>query len=158
MSVATTPLQFPLINGSMFSYSSIELNMNGTIFRGFKSIDYSRKRDRPPQYGNSPDPLGKPVGKNSYEATGEIYVAEFRNFVQSLGPGYGDVYFQVTVTYQQNGFTTVQDVILGCTLDEMSASFTEGTDALSQKFALNPLKILFNGVDDLAVPLDSPPQ
>ena len=158
MSVATTPLQFPLINGSMFSYSSIELNMNGTIFRGFKSIDYSRKRDRPAQYGNSPDPLGKPVGKNSYEATGEIYVAEFRNFVQSLGAGYGDVYFQVTVTYQQNGFDTVQDVIDGCTLDEMSASFTEGTDALSQKFALNPLKILFNMVDDLAVPLISPPQ
>lgn len=158
MTTAIAPVQYPLINGSMFSYSSIEWKLNGLIFRGFKSINYSRKRDRPPQYGNSPDPLGKPVGKNTYTADGELYLAEFRNFVTQLGAGYGDVYFTAYVTYTQPGQITIQDQILGCTLDEVTASFSEGTDALSAKFALNPLKILWNGVDDLQVPLTSPPQ
>ena len=91
MSVATTPIAYPLVNGSGYSYSSIELNLGGLIFRGFKAIDFSRKRDRPKIYGNSPDPLFKVVGKNEYEASGELYLAEFDNFVTQLGDGYGDV-------------------------------------------------------------------
>jgi hypothetical protein len=158
MSVATTPIQYPLINGSLYSYSSIEWKLAGLIFRGFKSIDFSRKRDRPKVYGNSPDPLGKVVGRNEYEASGELYLAEFNNFVSQLGSGYGDVYFQSYITFQQQNFPTTQVQIIGCTLDEVTASFTAGTDALSMKFSLNPLKILWNGVDDLAIPLISPPQ
>lgn len=162
MTVATTPIQYPLVNGSAFSYSSIEWNLGGQIFRGFKSINYSRKRDRPKQWGNSPDPLFKVVGKNDYTADGELYLAEFNNFVTSLGQGYGDKFFTTYVTFQQQNFPVAQVQILGCTLDEVTASFSEGTDALSMKFVLNPLKIYLtiNGVtyDDLAVPLVSPPQ
>ena len=158
MSVATTPIQYPLVNGSGYSYSSIELNLQGLIFRGFKAIDFSRKRDRPKVYGNSPDPLFKVVGKNEYDASGELYLAEFNNFLTQLGPGYGDAYFTTYVTFEQQGFPTTQVKIIGCTLDEVTASFTEGTDPLAMKFMLNPLKILWNGVDDLAVPLTSPPQ
>ena len=158
MSVATTPIQYPLVNGSAFSYSSIEWNLDGNIFRGFKSINFSRKRDRPLVYGNSPDPLFKVVGKNTYTCDGELYLAEFNNFVTLLGAGYGDVFFTTKITFQQQNFPTVQVQCLGCTLDEVTASFSEGTDALSMKFVLDPLKILWNGVDDLAVPLVSPPQ
>jgi hypothetical protein len=158
MGNAVTPIQYPIVNGSLYSYSSIEWNLNGLIFRGFKSINFSRKRDRPKVYGNSPDPLGKVVGKNSYDADGELYLAEFNNFVTSLGSGYGDQYFQTTVTFQQQNFPTTQVTIIGCTLDEVTASFSEGTDPLSMKFSLNPTKILWNGVDDLAIPLVSPPQ
>ena len=157
MAVIVSPIQYPLINGSGYSYSSIEWNLNGLIFRGFKSIDFSRKRDRPKVYGNSPDPLFKVVGKNEYDASGELYLAEFNNFVTALGPGYGDAYFISTVTFAQNGFPATQVQIIGCTLDEVTASFSEGTDALSMKFALNPMKILWNGVDDLLVPLIAPP-
>jgi hypothetical protein len=159
MSVATTPIQYPLINGSVYSYSSIEWKLvNGLIFRGFKSINFGRKRDRPPVYGNSPDPLAKVVGKNSYTCDGELYLAEFSNMVTSAGAGYGDLYFTAFVSFNQNGFPVTQVQILGCTLDEVTASFSEGTDALSMKFTLNPLKILWNGLEDLAVPLVSPPQ
>jgi hypothetical protein len=162
MSAASTPIQYPLINGSLFSFSSIEWKLNGQIFRGFKSINFSRKRDRPKQWGNSPDPLGKVVGKNDYDSDGELWLAEFAAFTAKLGPGYGDVFFTSFVTAKQNGFGTVQWEIQGCTLDEVTASFTEGTDPMSMKFVLNPLKIFttVNGtrLDDLAIPLQSPPQ
>lgn len=157
MPTNTTPIQYPLVRGSVFSYSSIELKLNGLIFRGFKSINYERKRDRPMQYGNSPDPLGKVVGQNSYTCDAEVYLAEWNSFMAALGKGYGDVFFPIFVTYVQNGFDTICDQIIGCTVDTTTASQSQGTDPLSRKLDFNPTKILFNGVDDLAVPLTSPP-
>lgn len=158
MPVATTPLQFPLINGAGFSYSSIELKINGLIFRGFKSINYDYSRERVKVYGNSPDPLFKTVGKADYTCDAEIYVAEWYAFMAQLGAGFGDVFFPILVTYTQAGFDTVQDSILGCTIDKLSASQSEGPDPLVRKVEFNPLKILLNGLDPLAIPLAPPPQ
>lgn len=104
-------------------------------------------------YGNSPDPIGKTRGTNEYSADVEIYLAEWNAFQDSIGPGYGDVPFQVLVTYGNEGFDTIQDVIRGCTIDGLEVSQSQGSDALVRKFDMSPLKILFNGLDDLAVPL-----
>ncbi len=76
---------------------------------------------------------------------------------QGLNGGYGDVFFQVIVMYNENGFDTITDTINGCTMDSTEASNSEGTDPSKRKFDLAPLKILFNGQDDLASPLQAPP-
>ena len=149
----TTPIQYPLINGIRHSFASIELKLNTQIYIGFKSVNYSRKRSRAQVRGNSPDPMGKTQGDNEYSADIEVYLAEWNQFQASLGPGYGDVFFQVLVTYSANGFDTVQDVINGCTIDSTEASNSQGPDPTVRKFDLAPLKILFNGVDDLLTPL-----
>ena len=156
----TLPLVYPLINGSLFSWSSVEFKPNGIPFRGFKSINYKRTRDRPKVWGNHPDPLGKVVGKNDYTCDAEIYLAEWLVLLTSLslqGPGWGDQFFPIFVSYKQNAFTTIQDVILGATVDEVDASQQEGTDPLVRKVTFNPVKILFNGIDDVQVPLVVPP-
>ncbi len=54
-------------------------------------------------------------------------------------------------------FVTISDVIQGCTIDSTEADNAEGTDPTKRTFDLSPLKILFNGVDDLAVPLQGVP-
>jgi hypothetical protein len=151
--MAASPINYPLINGVRHSFPSIELKLNGLIFVGFKSINYSRKRSRSMIYGNNADPIGKTRGKNEYSCDAEFYLAEFNQFLASLGPGYGDLAFTINVTYTENSLDTIQDVILGCTLDSSEVSQSEGTDALVRKFEMNPLKILFNGVDDSAIPL-----
>ena len=154
-----TQIPYPLVNGVRHSFTSIELNLAGLIFRGFKSINYSRNRSRAMPYGNSPDPLGKTRGKNEYKADCELYLAEWHVFQQtliSLGSGYGDQPFFVLVTYGENWFDTIQDQLLGCTLDTTDASNSEGTDPTVRKSELNPIKVLFNGQDDLATPLTSP--
>lgn len=148
-----TPIQYPLVNGVRHSFASIELKLNSQIFVGFKSINYTRTRNRSLVRGNSPDPLGKTMGENEYSADCELYVAEWNLFQELLGPGYGDVFFQVLVTYSANGFDTIQDVINGCTMDSTEASNSQGPDPTIRKFDLKPLKILFNGIDDLATPL-----
>ena len=123
---------------------------------GFKSVNYTRTRSRTMVYGKSPDPLGKTRGKNEYKGDCELFLAEW-NVLQAemvrQQSGYGDIFFPVYVTYGENGFDTIQDTLLGCTLDSTDASNGESTDPSVRKFELNPVKILFNGVDDLEFPL-----
>ncbi len=149
----TTPIAFPLINGVRHSFSSIELKIAGVIYVGFKSINYSRTRSRTNVFGNSPDQLGKTRGTNEYKCDVEMFLAEFNQIQAQLGAGYGDVFFPINVTYTENGFDTISDTIIGCTLDTTDASNSQGTDPTVRKFELNPTKILFNGIDDMTVPL-----
>jgi hypothetical protein len=161
------PLQYPLINGVKHDFASIELNINGQIFIGFKAINYSRERTRTKVRGNSPDPIAKTTGTNEYNAEVELYLAEW-NYLQKailipaaqqagLGSGYGDLMFNITVSYSDPGFDPIQDIILACSIDSTDASQSQGPDPLIRKLKLEPLKILFNGIDDLANPLISPP-
>jgi hypothetical protein len=158
----STPLSYPQINGVYYDFSSIELRIDGQIFIGFKSITYTRTRSRVMVRGNSPDPLGKTRGINEYSAECEMYLPEFNeleNLILGAGntDGYGEVFFDIFVTYTENGFDTIQDQLIACTFDSTDASHAQSADPLLRKFALNPLKIIFNGSDDLAVPLQAPP-
>jgi hypothetical protein len=67
------------------------------------------------------------------------------------------VAFTVLVTYGENGFDTIVDELLGCTMDTTEASNSQGPDPLVRKVELNPLKIRFNQIDDLEFPLVPPP-
>jgi len=151
------PLQYPLLNGVRHSFASVEFKFNGLVYVGVASMNYKRTRTRGIVRGNHPDPLAKTIGENEYAADCELYLAEWNLFQKNLGAGYGDVFFNATCTYTSNGFDMISDTILGCTMDTTEIALAKGTDGLSRKIELNPLKILFNGVDDLAVPLVGPP-
>jgi hypothetical protein len=153
-------LQYPLIQGVRHGYSSIELNFQipgGKKVQVFaKNINYSRKRTRALVRGNHPDPIAKTRGENEYTADIELFFAEWLLLKRSLEIGWGDISFTVIVTYGENGFDTVSDQILGCTMDSVEASQSQGSDPLTRKFELNPLKIIFDDEDDLAAPLQPP--
>lgn len=153
--MATEP-KYPSRNGRYYSFCSIKLKAAGRSYIGFKSINYSRKRDRGEVRGAHPDPIAQTQGDNSYTGDCEMYLPEFNLLMADLGAGYGDVAFDVTVTYSENGFDTIQDELIGCHLDSTDASNGQGTDPTVRKFELNPIKILFNGEDDVDVPLGPP--
>ncbi len=166
--MASQPLLYPLINGVRHDWASIELHVAGQIVIARKSINYSRIRTRAMAEGASPDPLGKTLGRNAYKADIEMLLAEFYQLQSILsqqaaalgganGAGYGDVPFLVQVMYASRGFDQVTDTIIGCTMDSTEVAHGVSPDALSRKFELNPLKILFNGLDDLLDPLGPPP-
>lgn len=150
-----TPIAYPLINGFRHSGNSIDtLDLNGNKFRGFKSIEYTRTRTRVMVYGNHPDPIGKTRGKNEYKASVELYLAEWHAFVSSLGAGYGDVIFSINAVFVEGGFDTITDRIIGCTIDTSTGgAVSDSADPLMRKFDLNPLKIVYGGFDDAAIPL-----
>lgn len=154
-------LVYPLIRGVRHGFASITLVFaleSGKKVQMFcKSINYGRTRSRGLVRGNHPDPIAKTRGENEYKASVEIALAEYRLLVAEIGPGYGDKIFTTQVTYGENGFETVTDEILGCTIDDDDASNSQGPDPLMRKLDLAPLKILMAGVDDLEIPMISPP-
>lgn len=159
-----SPLQYPLVNGSRHSWASVEVKVAGQIYYA-TAANYSRKRNRTMVRENHPDPTGKTRGSNDYSADIEMLLAEYNLLQaalisqaqqQNLNGGYGDVFFQVVVSYSENGLDTVTDTINGCTMDSTEASNAEGTDPTKRKFELSPLKILFGGQDDLSTPLKAP--
>lgn len=153
-------LVYPLIRGFRHGFSSITLvfALTGKKVQVFcKSINYGRTRSRGLLEGNHPDPIAKTRGTNAYKASVEMALAEYRLLVSEIGPGYGDKQFDTLVTYGEDGFTTVTDSLLSCTLDDDDASNSQGPDPLMRKLDLAPLKILMAGVDDLQFPMIPPP-
>lgn len=159
------PLLYPLVNGVRHSWASVEVKLGNFIFY-VVGINYSRERERTMVMVNHPDPVGKTRGRNKYEGDCEMLLAEFNLFqtqlvllsAVGLSGGYGDVPFDVVISYTENGLDTVTDVLKGCTLDSTSAANAESNEPTKRKFKLNPLKILIGGVDDLGtLPLVAPP-
>lgn len=153
-------LQFPLVNGRRHGFASILLKFkfNGQTAQLYcKSINYTRKRNRGLVRANHPDPIAKTIGENEYTGDCELFFAEFMVLKRMLGKGYGDKPFTAQVTYGETGFETVTDELLGCTLDSIEASMSQGSDPLVRKCDLAPLKVIFDGDDDLENPLTAPP-
>ncbi len=162
--ITTTPIPYPDATGARHSWASIKAIIAGQTFLGIKTCNYDRKRTRSVVMGTHPDPLGKTVGENAYTATIDLYLAEFNQLQAILvgiaadqGVGYGDVFFDLQIQYSANGFDTIQDDILGCTLDATTASQAQGPDSLVRGIELGPLKILWNGEDDYSPALQAPP-
>ena len=149
-----TPISYPDTVGFRAGFQSVILKIDGQEFTGFKSVEMSRTRSRGIVKGASADPLGKTRGSNEYKMSVEVYVAEFKAFmIDQFGAGYGDKLFSCEVDITENGYDTQTVQALGCTIDESTLSFAEGTDALTYAIEFNPVKVIFNKTDDNARPL-----
>jgi hypothetical protein len=156
------PIQVPLTNGAVRSFGHMTLNIAGMEFTGgFKEFKRSRKRKRELPMSNSPDPIGKTLGENEYQASGVFYFDWWMNMIQAvqntLGPGYGDQFFTIYCSYTGVGLVPYTDHILGCTIDSSDASDAAGVGALTRPIEFTPIKIKFGGYEDLADPLIAPP-
>jgi hypothetical protein len=163
MAAQVSPIQVPLTNGVVRSFGHVRLQIAGLEFTGgFKSIKRSRKRERELPMSNSPDPIGKTLGENKYQCSVVAYYDWWMNLLltvqNNLGPGYGDQPFTIYVSYVGFNLVPYTDVILNCTFDSTEADDAAGITALTREMEFSPTKILFNGLDDLADPLVSPPQ
>lgn len=164
-----TPISYPLVNGYRQSFVSTEVTfaqpgLGGSgagaalqlALRGYKSIKYTRKRARTVVRGNHPDPLGKTRGENEYTCEVEYLLSEYQAIqaaIQALQAGYGDVAFSLIITHAEPGSDPTTDTIIGCTIDSTENDSAQGTEATMRKMDFAPLKILFNGIDDVQVPL-----
>jgi hypothetical protein len=163
MTAQIVPIQVPITNGVVRSFGHVRLQIAGMDFTGgFKSIDYSRNRKREMVMSNSPNPIGKTLGENEYKCEAEVYFDWWMNLLQTvqnqLGPGYGDQPFTIYPSYVGTNLATYTDTILNCTIDNTDMGHKSGTAALTCKLSFNPTQILFNGLDDLEVPLVGVPQ
>lgn len=169
MAAGVSPIQVPLTNGTVWSFAHVQIEVNGfRMNAGFTEIKRRRTREREMVYSNHPDPVGKTEGQNKYECSAKYYVAWWKALMDQItannvqggagSPGYGNVMFNLLISYQQpvivtGGLQSFTDVVLGCTFDSTDADDSVGTNALVREVNFNPLKILFNGLDDYPDPL-----
>lgn len=162
------PLQYPLINGYRPSWASIEFKFNLTGAGSapnyaMQSIDYKVTRERKKTRGTSVYPLAKTRGSVDFTCKIKILLAEFNQLIGQLGQldptgnnAYGDVAFELDVSYTEPAFTIVTDQILGCTIDSVEQSSSEGVEDIVIECELAPLQILRNGQPISSVPLAAP--
>jgi hypothetical protein len=147
-------LGFPLTLGDIPDFTSVEANFGGGIkFGGLMELNYSRKRNRKYEYGPHPDPVGVTTGQNQYAGDCSLLLIDWRTFLLTSGPGYGDRKFVVVANYSLPDFTVMTDLLLGCSINTTEASQKAGPDGLVRKVELSPVKILFGGFDDAAISL-----
>jgi hypothetical protein len=163
MAAFSSPIQVPLTTGVVRSFGHTRLVIAGLEFTGgYASFKLSRTREREMVMSNSPDPVGKTLGENKYQASVVLYYDWFMNLLFTLqnnfGPGYGDIPFTMYPSFVGANLNTYTDTVINCTFDTTEADNAKGVGALTREIQLNPTKILFGGIDDLAVPLVAPPQ
>ena len=157
------PIQVPLTTGVVRSFGHTRVQIAGLEFTGgYKQVKLKRTRTREMPMSNSPDPVGKTLGENKYEASIVAYYDWWANMLltiqQQLGPGYGDIPFTMFVSFVGTNLVPYTDIVQNCTFDTTDASDQAGITALTREIDLNPTKIYFLGIDDLQVPLVAPPQ
>jgi hypothetical protein len=153
------------INGNLFSWSSIVFKIDGDRYFGIRSISYADKRERSFGYGmgRHHGPRGRSAGKYSAEPTKVVMhkdsVRDLRAALaeqSSDGVSFGNVVFQIAVSYVEGDETPVQDDLVDCVWTGTSVSAEEGPDPMYEEIEINTLYIKWNGLTQFDATEGSP--
>lgn len=152
-------LEYPLINGVRFTWSSIKVNVGAVQYLGCKSVNINEKGDAAKMHGTTQTILG--AGAPMYDADGdmEFYQQEGDVLLQAVAalpgkPGWMNKPLTVTVQYIDEGqpLTTVKMLVR---LAGRTVGGSEGTELLTTKFPLfflAPVETTVDGNRVIAVP------
>lgn len=143
------------INGNVYSWSSIELKLDGEPYVGVTKIKYSEKIERALVYGlgKSFKPIGMTRGKYSADASLTMRKHSAEALRKALaakssdGATFGEVAFQAVVSYSEPDSNQEPIVveINGCRIAGSGGDHSEGADGLEEEVPLTILNIVTNG-------------
>jgi len=149
------PLQFPLVNGNRYAWSSVRIQANGQRYVGVKGVNYSQEVAPGEVYGTHAQKIGRTRGEVKPEASIELYKEEFDALINDLGDGFYEVEFEVVVSFDESG-RVITDQIHSCRIKKPDSGHSQGPDALTVKVDLDvmwieysgkkPLKTMVNGI------------
>lgn len=143
------------VNQNVYSWGSIVVTVGEERFYGTSSVTFADKRERAKQYGQgrSQTPRGKTNGKYTTEPC-KFKMAKdsadaFREYLASQstsGTSYGGTFFQVVVTYADEGLPGSTVEINGCTYQGSTETDEEGTEGIVEEIEVDCMFILRNGL------------
>jgi hypothetical protein len=140
------------VNGNGFDFGSVTALIDGDVLNGFKSLNYSEKRERTFGYGagKSRTPRVRTRGKYSAEASLTLFKDSAESFRQRLAAkangSYGSAEFSLSAQYFENGSDFVNVQLVRCCIAANEAKDEEGTDPLYEDFPLSVFYITKNGL------------
>lgn len=126
----------PLINGNLYSFASIEIDVRGRKIKGIKDLSYDDGLDPGMARGTSPIPLGHTQGDYEANASMEMFRKDFDELATLLGDGFGETEFPITVTYASRGMPTVTDRLPAVRIKKVDNSNSQGNDPTAVKIEL----------------------
>lgn len=162
----------PLINGSFFDFSSVNINLvNGVKISGFKSIAYTSEQKPGSVFGNGArQKIGRTPGQHDASGSFELYRPSFLDLVAAIQgpqainnlsaapgafPGIFEVNFPITVSfaegapagaaYSLTALPTQTDRIIGARITKIDQSHSQGSDALTVKCDFDAMYIAYAG-------------
>lgn len=141
---------FPLINGNRYSWASVVFSMADIEIDDVTEISYSHKLESGTVRGVGPWKAGRTRGEYDAEGSVTLLRSAWDSLRAQLGNGYLESDFTVTVSYSEEGEgDVVTDTLVGCRIQNVEHSPSQGTDALTVALTLSVLYILENGVEPL---------
>jgi len=117
------------VNGNLYDWESIEVQLPSGVAVGITSISYSDERSVEPRYGKGSKPRG--YGRKNYKGSVsmELDRDEAETLRKALG---GSVYsgepFQVVVSYGNDDMSTVTDTLPKVKITKQDTSASQGDD------------------------------
>lgn len=144
-------LQYPLIRGHKYSFSSIELSVvragaKAEIFVNVSEIAYNDSLEDELIYGTNQAPLGRTAGKyNPGDVTLTIGKADFSKLQSDLGDGWLGSVLDIVVKYSESEEGIVTDEIIGAKIMGAQNQHASGAEGLQVQVTLKPMLIKHNG-------------
>ena len=139
-------IAYPNGTGSIYDFTSIELNIGGRKYVSQSEISYSDDLEPGEVYGSLPHALG--VTRGQYKAEGSLSMlkAEAMQMITDMGDGWMEQLIKVSVQFSESGQDIITDDLYDVRIKKADDSYSAGSDALMTKFDLRIGDIKRNGI------------
>jgi hypothetical protein len=139
-------VQYPIINGNVFSFRSITLDIGGVRVRGFKEIKYSHGVEPGEVYGPDQEMQARTRGKYKCEGSLVVWQHEWDQLRTKLGDAYMSKVFTISVAYSERGspLNVAIDTLVGVRVIKAEKGASEGDDANEVNLTLSIMRIYEN--------------
>lgn len=147
------------INGKGHDYNSVKITVDDEEYLGITAIDYKPERTPGTAYGTHPQPLVYTDGQINNTASITMIKDTASKIRQKLvaragaGQSWMSVRFDVSVSYETSDVDLTTDYIVQARVVSPENSHSNGTDALTEVWTLNPLDIKLDGFSCVDNPL-----
>lgn len=146
----TPPLVGQLINGSAFSFSSIEVVAGAQAFTNIQSLNYTDELEPGELRGASSKVQGRTRGEYSASGSMALYKPDVQTLLATLAAlgqgGYMEAVFDITAVYREGVAAIVTDSLIGCRITSIEDDHSTGNEALQVTLNLHIMELARNGL------------
>lgn len=157
--------QTPIINGHRYSFASIDVTANGQLFVGITRISYGSSLKPGKVRGTDGEFSGRTPGDAEHRCEIEMLQREFGELLESLGPGFGLIPFDIQVAFAESVFYeasssnfvnraqasgaegVITHTIRGCRISEVDFQGQDGPEPNKVRVTLDPDTIVYGAAD-----------
>lgn len=144
-------ITFPKVNGKIFDFSRVEIDLGGKIYTAFAGVKYKQPIEEGILFGAASEPLGRTRGQLQI-GDAELdwsSLEESQSFIDDMGDGYLETEFTCSVTFAAPSCSPIKHVLFGCRLLSVEDDHSSGSDALGETMPFSFLYMTRNGKKSL---------